>query len=155
MTEQTQSQAYDGFLVEEFKHIQTSYHNLVEEAWQLERYAILVTGATWGWCATNTKSPGFALLVWFPSVACFLFGMRAAGIHFQLKATRRCMADIEKSFNLPQSISWASEQIRQSKGIPSFVAISAYLFWLVLGFGTIIVPIYFNSHLSKTLPPNP
>lgn len=134
------------FLVKELNQVRKDYDGYVEETRRLERYAILVTGITWSWCASHTDNFAFSLLTWFPAVACALFGLRAAAIHIQARAARQFSVKIESALQLPNHLSWARNQQQQSKGAPSLVAITAYLFWFIVSFGTIVVPLIFSHY---------
>jgi hypothetical protein len=112
----------------------------------LERYAVVIIGVTWSWCASNANSFAFELLVWIPAVACALFGIRAGAIHVQARAARRYIANVERALELPIQLGWGRDQMKQSKGIPAFVAITAYLFWLVVTVGTVAIPLIVRAH---------
>ena len=140
--------AQQEFLAKEIEIVRTSYSALIEETRRLERYSIFVTGLTWGWCASNTTNYAFNLLIWFPAVACNLFGLRAGAIHWQSLAARAYLELVEREFDLQNGLGWASTQIRQSKGVAALSAATAYLFWAVVGIGTIVVPYMYlpNAH---------
>jgi len=134
------------FLLKELEQVRKDYEGFIEETRRLERYAIVVIGATWSWCASHEDSFAFSLLVWFPAVACALFGSRAAAIHIQARAARRYIAKVERALELPIELGWAADQMQQSTGIPAVVAITAYVFWFVVSVGTIAVPLIFRAH---------
>lgn len=135
------------FLSKEIEVVLNSYNNLIEETRRLERYSILVTGVTWAWCASNATNYAFNLLIWFPAVACNLFGLRAAAIHWQSRAARAYLALVEREFGLQGDLGWASAQIRHSKGFAAFAAATAYVFWTVVGIGTLVVPYMYLRHM--------
>ena len=134
------------FLMKEVEHLRKNYDEFIEETRRLERYAIVVTGATWSWCAANTHNYAFGLLVWFPAFACALFGLRAAAIHYQSRAVRQYIANVEATFQLPAQLGWAGVQIQHSTGVPALVAVTAYIFWATVSLGTIAIPLIFRAH---------
>ena len=134
------------FLVDEVKQVREDYQSFIEETRRLERYAIVVVGATWSWCASNTGSFEFSLLVWFPAAAVTLFGLRAAAIHVQARAARHYLVKVEHALGVPKTLGWGADQNRQSGGIPAVVAITAYLFWVVVSIGTVVVPLMLHAH---------
>jgi hypothetical protein len=134
------------FLLKELDQVRKDYEGCVEETRRLERYAIVITGVTWSWCASNVHSFAFNLLVWFPAVACALFGSRAGAIHVQARAARRYIAKVEHALELPSHLGWGADQMQQSRGVPAIVAITAYVFWLVVSVGTIAIPLAFRAH---------
>jgi hypothetical protein len=140
-------QAERDFLLAEVEQVRKTYEEFIEETRRLERYAILVAGTTWGWCASHVDSYAFSLFIWFPAVACGLFGLRAFGIHTQSLAARRYIAKIESVFVLSGHTGWAKFQIAQSKGLPAVVALTAYIFWIILTLVTIGIPLIFHARM--------
>jgi hypothetical protein len=136
------------FLVDEVEQVRKDYQSLIEETRRLERYAIVVVGATWSWCASNTDNFAFSLLVWFPAAAVTLFGLRAAAIHVQARAARHYLVKVEHALGLPNELGWGADQNRQSGGIPAVVAITAYAFWAVVSIGTVVVPLIMHAHAA-------
>jgi hypothetical protein len=134
------------FLLKELEQVRKDYEGFIGETRRLERYAIVVIGVTWSWCASNVHSFAFSLLVWFPAAACALFGFRAAAIHVQARAARRYIAKVERALELPIQLGWGADQMQQSRGIPAIVAITAYAFWFVVSVGTIAIPLVLRAH---------
>jgi hypothetical protein len=134
------------FLTAELEQVRKDYDGYVEGTRKLERYAILVTGAIWSWCASHDENVAFRLMAWFPFVACALFGLRAAAIHFQARAARQFSVRIEQALGLPGDWSWSRDQQLQSRGVPSLVAATAYVFWFIVSTGTLLVPIIFSHY---------
>jgi hypothetical protein len=134
------------FLLNELDQVRKDYEGFIEETRRLERYAIVIIGVTWSWCASNADSFAFHLLIWFPAAACALFGIRAGAIHVQARAARRYIANVERALELPIQLGWGNDQMKQSRGIPALVAITAYLFWFVVSVGTVAIPLILRSH---------
>jgi hypothetical protein len=134
------------FLLKELDQVRKDYEGFIEETRRLERYAIVIIGVTWSWCASNVQNFAFDLLVWFPAAACTLFGSRAGAIHVQARAARRYIAKVERALGLPIQLGWGGDQMQQSRGIPAVVAITAYAFWFVVSVGTIGVPLILRAH---------
>ncbi len=123
-----QLQSRKEFLMKEVEQVRKCYDALIEETRKLEKYAILVTGVTWSWCISHPQDLGINLLIWFPSIVVGLFGIRAAGVHHQARAARKYILKVEQMFALPDNMGWANEQIKNSKGFKSIVAVTAYFF---------------------------
>lgn len=145
--ESVEPSAEREYLLAEVADVRKSYDAFIEETRRLERYAILVAGTTWGWCAAHFDSDAFRLFVWFPAIACALFGIRALGIHMQSLEARRYIARIESVFLLPPSTGWAQSQISHSRRLPAVVALTAYLFWVALTVVTIAIPLIFRARM--------
>lgn len=143
-----QAQLEKEFLLKEVEQVRKNYDEFIEETRRLERYAIFVTGVIWSWCASHTDSFAFSLLIWFPSFACALFGLRAAGVHFQARAARQYIANVETIFNLTNQLGWANTQLKNSTGVPAIVAVTAYVFWAIIGIGTTAIPLIYRSHIG-------
>jgi hypothetical protein len=135
------------FLLKEVEQVRKAYGEFIDQTRDLERYAILVTGTTWAWCASHADSYAFSLFVWFPALACGLFGLRAFGIHLRLMAARRYIAAIETVFLQSGPPGWARTQLAQDGGKPGVVAVTAYVFWAVLTVVTLGTPLFFRAHM--------
>lgn len=133
-------------LGKEIEHLRTAHDIYIEETRKLERYAILVSGLTWSWCVANADNYAFNFLIWFPTIACNLFGMRAWGIHQQSKEVREYIASRERELGLGENGGWASLQIQQSKGKDSKSAKTAKLFWAIVCLGTFAMPCLYLHH---------
>lgn len=133
------------YLLGELEYVRKNYDAAIEKIRQLERYVVVITGLTWGWCATNIGRPGFVILIWFPAFACLLFGLRAVGIHYRTVLIRRYLVKLETKINVPDELGWGRELSTFNHGMPLLITITSYLFWGMLQIGTVIVPILYGN----------
>ena len=134
-----------NYLLEESKFIRSSYDSSIEETRKLERYALTLTGLTWGWYIANYGEPGYNLLIWFPCFVCFTFGIRSAAIHYRSVLLLRYLEIIESNYDLPDNTGFGGFHLGLSQGPPVMIAVSAYVFWIVLQIVTILVPFLLNK----------
>ena len=130
------------FLMKEAEYIRKAYDERVSQTRTLERYALLSTGIIWSWCATNFEFPAVKILVWMPALITFLFGIRAWGNARAMNSAREYLVELENKLSLPENMGWARYLTRNEE---PRLAFTAYIFWAVLQFFTLFVPLFLHQ----------
>lgn len=136
---QTEKINLPDYIIKESEHVRKAYDARVSQTRALESYSLFSTGIIWSWCAANYTLPPVQLLIWMPAIITFLFGIRAWGNAKAMYSTRDYLALIESTISLPKNVGWGRHL--KEKEEPR-LAITAYIFWAILQFLTIFIPIF-------------
>ncbi len=139
---QTENINLSEYIIKESEHVRKAYDDRVSQTRALERYSLLSTGIIWSWCATNYDLPTVKILIWMPALITFLFGIRAWGNAKAMYSTRDYLAKIESTILLPEDVGWGRHL--KNKEEPR-LAITAYIFWGILQFFTLFIPIFIKQ----------
>ena len=132
---------FSEYIIKESEHARKAYDNRVIQTRLLERYSLLSAGIIWSWCATNLTLPAVNFLIWMPSLITFLFGIRAWGNAKAMCHIRDYLITIEDTIILPKELGWGRQlKLKQEPRL----AITPYIFWIILQFTTIFIPIFIN-----------
>jgi hypothetical protein len=130
------------FLLKEAEHVRNVYDERVSQTRALERYSLFTTGIIWAWCSTNFEFPAVKILVWMPALITFLFGIRAWGNARAMYSARDYLAKLESKILLPEDIGWGKHLTKNEE---PRLSITAYIFWAVLQFFTLIIPLFLSQ----------
>ena len=136
------------FVMKEIEHLRKLSDNALNETRTLERFALVLTGVIWSWCATNFGLTKTVILIWFPALATFLFGIRAFGMYRYSLGIKKYILDAERHYQLPEHFGW--EKIEGRFG-PELRVITSYMFWVVLQATTIVVPTLHHMGMIRIL----
>jgi hypothetical protein len=116
---------------------------------ELERYALISTGAIWSWLAGITSADWDPALKWLPFGINLFFFIRAIGLIFRTREIGRYLADAEEYFVVPTKL--ALEGRYNPWGLKM---ITVWSFWVALLLATAVLPyIYGNPTASAHIWP--
>jgi len=136
---QTEKINLSDYVIKESEYVRKVYDERVSQTRALERYSLLSTGIIWSWCATNYTLPTVQILIWMPALITFLFGIRAWGNAKAMYNTREYLTKIESVILLPEDVGWGRHL---KKNEEPRLAITAHIFWAILQFFTLFIPLF-------------
>jgi len=139
---QTEKINLSDYVIKESEYVRKVYDERISQTRALERYSLLSTGVIWSWCATNYTLPTVQILIWMPALITFLFGIRAWGNAKAMYKTREYLAKIESVILLPEDVGWGRHL---KKNEEPRLAITAYIFWAILQFFTLFIPLFIKQ----------
>ncbi len=77
-----------------------------------------------------------------PALITFLFGIRAWGNARAMYSAREYLVQLEDKLSLPENMGWARYLTRNEE---PRLAFTAYIFWAVLQFFTLFVPLFLHQ----------
>ncbi len=128
----------------ELAYLRQKHDDASRETTAYERYALLITGLVFSWCATHNEADFLTILWWFPNAACALLGLRSFANHLLAKAIRGNIKKLHDKLHLADDLSW--EHIAQSAYLR---ATTFYCFWLTLVPGTLAVAVFFTFYSGR------
>lgn len=124
----------EQFLTDELKELRRKINQAVQDARQLERYALALTGVIWTWLLTHDASfvPWFGW--WIPFFLCSLGALRAKALFEEIGllagyVREREKASIGKAGGWETTVNGRKSQKRR--------AMAGIVFWLLLLAGTL------------------
>ena len=126
--------AYD-FISKEYEALRREMDEAVKETRVLERYALLATGAIWSWLIGTS---GYELAKWLPAFIVGFLGFRALALTSHIDFLGKYFAKVEKAFPLPSGLGF--EQQFEGSSVAERKRRTAYWFWGVLLFFTVVIP---------------
>ena len=130
----------ERFLLKEYDRLCVEIGHKVAELRALPRYALVTSGAIWGWLATNNVQAGKNAITWVPLFVTILLFLQNEA---QLSDTRRIGKYLERTegwFGLPKGLGWETHPQRGGQ----MIAWSRAL-WLVLIGGNLLAPFLMRS----------
>jgi hypothetical protein len=96
------------FLLAEYTDRRAYFQFLIQQVDQDQRYALIATGAFWGWIVTHAVNSSYIYMVWIPTI--LTFGLLGKWLVFRTTILRlaRYIKHIEVQFSLPDGVGWAS-----------------------------------------------
>lgn len=118
-----------AFLVDELEELRQKINQAVQEARQLERYALTLTGVIWTWLITHNSSSVTWLGWWIPCLISFLGTIRAKALYDEISTLSGYIAAKEKLF-LGGSGGWESHINSEKSQLKRSIAGTA--FWCLM-----------------------
>lgn len=124
------------YQIKEFEALRGELDETVKATWELERYALLVTGGIWAWSIPQSGI-GFALVRWLPLGLNLLFGLRALALYRHINRVSDYLLIVEGRFFTDETEGW---ERHFRKHTDRFTVSTAYLFWGGLLLGSVFTP---------------
>ncbi len=129
------------YLIEEAEYTRQTILFLIDKLQELERYALLTTGAIWSWAIANSQAQGIRLLWWSPLIIQSLFALRALVTWKNLSSHLEYLSEIEKEIMGEGSFGLGAYLQKKWGKLPGR---SGALFWVLL----IVITFLINLLLS-------
>jgi hypothetical protein len=129
------------FLLKEFACLRREMDDCVKAIWDIERYALLVTGGIWAWSIPQSGI-GFAAVTWLPLGLNLLFGMRVWALYRHVYRISNYLLLIEQRFLATESEGW-ERYFR--KNTDPFTFSTAFVLWSALLLTSVIAPLIVGS----------
>jgi len=126
------------FQTKELESLRQELNDSVKAIWEIERYALTLTGGIWAWGIPQANK-GFAAVMWLPLGLNLLFGLRALALYRHVNRISGYLLLVERKL-------WGGE--RQGwenyfrKNTDPLTLITAYVFWGSLILASLILPIF-------------
>jgi hypothetical protein len=127
------------YLQKEAEYLRAAILTLIDKIEELERYALLTTGAIWSWAVTNSQNPSVRFLLWAPFVIQSLFAFRALVKWKHLKLHMEYLAKLESQMELKSAMGIGSF-ILQKWG--NLARRTGATFWISLSLITVLVNLF-------------
>ena len=129
--------ANETFLLEHWKQSRLELKALVSRCVDLERYALISTGAIWAWL--GTAEPGWdPALKWLPLLLNVLFALRALSLVLRYREVGGSLAAAETHFSVPPDL-----KLEKPYNPRRIKMITAWVFWLLLLAATLVLPYFY------------
>jgi len=131
---------YD-YLQKEAEYLREAILTLIDKIEELERYALLTTGAIWSWAVANSQNPSvrIRILLWVPFIIQSLFAYRALVKWRHLKLHMEYLAMLESQMELKSAMGIGSF-ILQKWG--KLARRTGAIFWILLSLITVLVNLF-------------
>jgi hypothetical protein len=133
--------ASETFLIERWKQLRAEMNEVISRGVELERYALLSTGAIWAWLATATDVDWSPAFKWLPFMLNAFFALRALGLGLRTREIASSLAAAETRLSLPLELT--PESARGPRGIKM---VTAWAFWPLLLAVTLVLPFFYVEH---------
>jgi hypothetical protein len=124
------------FFMKEVDYLRGGINSSIQETRSLERYALMIIGVIWSWCAAHPGQQGLKLIIWFPFFTTFLFGLRCWGIAKRIRVTDDYLGRLEGKSGFSDGFGW---ERHQAENRSPFEVKAVYLFWGILQAATFLV----------------
>jgi hypothetical protein len=128
----------DAFRVKHWEQLRAEMNQSLARVVELERYALLSTGAIWTALAATTGSDWDPVIKWLPLVLNTFFALRALGFVMRMRELARHLVAAERHFGLPPEV--ASEERSTARRL---TFITALVFWPLLLATTFVLPFFY------------
>lgn len=103
---------------------------------EVERYALIATGAIWTWLAGVADEIWNPALMWLPLVLNVFFSLRGFGLVLRAREISGYLEDAENYFEVPPKLA-----LEQRSNKPSLKMFSVWSFWPLLLLVTAALPL--------------
>jgi len=136
------------FHLQQYDWLKKEIGSAINEAYALERYAVIGTGAVWAWLATHLSPVLPPKIAWWIPLLFAVFGaLRSLALIFTIKPKATYMRKLEdEAFPSQKPLGW--ERYYEKERRP-FVGTTMTVFWLLLIGVTSIFPCYIIQHLYR------
>lgn len=132
------------FIFKEYDALRKQIDQYTDALLKAERWNLTATAAVWSWLATTSKANLPTLIYWLPAIVTIILGLRCFGLHKNNMMTAKYIADIERTFNLPEGLGWENKLLSNR---PFIFSIGGYLYWFVTFVANILVPLFYIPSL--------
>jgi len=128
----------DTFLLEQWKHFRAEMNEVASRCIELERYALLSTGAIWAWLGTTVDADWHPALKWLPLLLNAFFALRALGLLLRAREITSSLAVAEARPSSPA-------QLRFESGgkLRGLRMVTVWVFWPLLLAATLVLPLFY------------
>jgi hypothetical protein len=135
----------DLFMLKHWERLHAEMNEVVSRYVELERYALLSTGAIWTWLATTIDSDWNPALKWLPLLLNAFFALRAIGLVLRTREITAYLAAAEKHFSVPPQL--ALENAYKPR---SLKMLTVWAFWPLLLAATLVLPYFYIERAAET-----
>ena len=134
------------FLIKEYEALRHQMDQFSKEIINMERWALIVSGAIWSWLATQGYASTPPLIFGSPATMTALLGLRSLGLHNTNILAGKYIFEIEKRFGVQiYGFGW-EHKMHSKRPIVSFLA--GYLFWGILITSNVAIPYLYIPSLK-------
>jgi len=127
-----------SFMLKRWERFHAEMNAVVSRRVDLERYALLATGAIWTWLATAIDSDWNPALKWLPLLLNMFFALRAVGLSLRARKINAYLAAAEKHFSVPPEL--ALENAYKPRTLER---LTVWAFWPLLLAATLVLPFFY------------
>jgi hypothetical protein len=127
------------YLKEEQKQRRQEIDHLTAKLEDDQRYGLIITGAVWGWLATNRdklQSPFDIITVFVPVVIMLFFAWRRNVLSFSIQKNAEYLKQLEGLFGVPEGFGWErwleSYSKTSKRRLTLGKASKAFWYWLIM-----------------------
>ncbi len=149
---------WNGYLLEESKHVQARLLEWTKEVFVLERIGLTFTGAVWGWCGTHLELEPMWVPLMVPCILAVFLAWRSRGVYGDIRLAEKYLLSIEQTvLNELSSENRSGEfEVRgwqdfKVKHRSPFRAFAAFVFWIALILLTGIVAVLSYSFVGSRI----
>ena len=135
----------DSFMLRHWERFHAEMNEVVSRYVELERYALLSTGAIWTWLATTIDSDWNPALKWLPLLLNAFFALRAIGLVLRTREITAYLAAAEKHFSVPPQLALESAYKPRSLKM-----LTVWAFWPLLLAATLVLPFFYIERAAET-----
>lgn len=137
-----------NFHLQQYDWLKKEIGSAVNEAYALERYAVIGTGAVWAWLATHlSPSPPPKMSWWIPVLFATFGALRSLALIFSIKPKATYMRRLEdEAFPSQKPLGWERYYAKNKR---PYVGTTMAVFWLLLILLTAIFPYYIVQMLYR------
>ncbi|ABW32842.1 hypothetical protein [Acaryochloris marina] len=134
------------YLEKEAEYTRAAVLTLIDKIEELERYALITTGAIWSWAAANNQSSAIHYLLWSPFFINSLFAFRAYVKWRHLKLHMEYLANLESKLDLKISIGIGNTTLKKWGKLAEKTGSS---FWIILVLVNFFVSLFAPSLITS------
>jgi hypothetical protein len=127
------------FLLQEYVALREEILARIGEENRNENWALIVTGAIWGWLAVQDWQATMIVAPFLPATLCSLFFLKGRAVTGRIVQLGKYVRDVEKGLKL-EGFGW--ENRLKAEGMPPFRAFQR-LYWALLLLVNLVLSILF------------
>ena len=128
------------FLLKHWDGFRTELDDTVTRYVELERYALISTGAIWSWLAGITGADWDPALKWLPFGLNLFFFIRAIGLVLRTREIGGYLEAAEEYFSVPTKLALEGQYNPRSLKM-----ITVWSFWVALLLATAVIPYFYGN----------